>query len=225
MPKIDTIMVGDNSFITVRKKIASILADEFGNQKALINAYKIANPTLDHKSLDFILSCIPDKIYDERVTRFNEDELSPYTCMNVMFSTQPPAEVISASNQIGMSYFAIEGWAKSKSTAENTSGQMSYYRMHKMLGMASAILMHPAYRFLGFEGAGCIVGRHDATEITIQNPEYGAESSPFMAVGSFFDKVKIHDSMSFSGSAEIIEGIDSDMKVDANGNLYFETNF
>lgn len=225
MAKIDTILAGDNSFIKVRKRIASILADEFANQKVLINAYKTANHTLDHANLDFILSCIPSKIYDERMTRFNEDELYPNTCMNIMFSTNPPSDVISVSHQIGMAYFAIEGWAKSKATAENASGQMSFYRLHKMMGMASAILMNPVYRFLGFEGAGCIVGRHDATEITIQNPEYGAESASFMAVGSFFDKVKIIDKHESSTLTGLIAGIDTNMKTDKYGNTYFETTF
>lgn len=226
MAKISEIVFAPKAFEIVRSKICSILADEIAAQKVMLEAYKTNNPTEDLSEVNLSLDSLPSKIYEDRLTRFNEDELDPYAAVNVMFSTKKTAELISASNDLSWAVFTVECWTKSKASPLYQTGEKSFRLMHRLLGGLSAILQNPAYRFLALEWPGCpVIQAVDATEVMTSNPEYGAESASFTITGALFIKVRLRDNKSYLGTQTLVHGIDTDMQIsDVNG-TYWKTDY
>lgn len=222
MAKINQIIATiPQSYEVVRSIIASILSTEIANQRVLINDYIANQPAgYDANAELFALECLPEKIYEERITLPNSEEMTPF--VNIMFSGRKPADMNVPSGQHGVALFVIEAWTKSMSTMNYPNGEKSSFRLQKVLGIVSHILHSPEYKTLGVLG---VVGWHNSTEIQIGQPEYGAESSEHQIQGSLIMQVKLNDKTPFETYTNIAQGIDTRLRVDNGSEIFWNTTF
>jgi hypothetical protein len=227
MAKINQIIATiPQSYEIVRSAIAGILATEIANQRTLLNAVIATPPTGYTPTAEILaLECLPDKIYEERITLPNVAEMSPYVYVNVMFSGRKPSDMVVDSGQAGMAVFVVEFWAKSKASTNFPNGEKSAIRLQRALGTISHILHSKEYKTFGIDPKLGIFGGRNATEIQIVQPEYGAESSEHQIQGSLIIPVKLNDKTPNETYTGIIDGIDYSLKVDNGSVIAWSTNF
>ena len=230
MAKINQIIATlPQSYEIVRSAIAGILATEIKHQRELLNAVITTPPTGYTPTAEILaLECLPDTIYEERITLPNVAEMSPYVYVNVMFSGRKPSDMVVDSGQAGMAVFVVEVWAKSKASKTSTdfqNGEKSAIRLQRALGTISHILHSKEYKTFGIDPKLGIFGGRNATEIQIGQPEYGAESSEHQIQGSLIIPVKLNDKTPDETYTGIIDGIDYSLKADNGTVIYWSTTF
>ena len=227
MAKINQIIATiPQSYEVVRSAIAGILATEIEHQRTLLSAV-IDNPPLNYTPTAEILAleCLPDKIYEERITLPNVTDMSPYVYVNVMFSGRRPSELVADSGQAGVAVFVVEVWAKSKASPNYPNGEKSAIRLQRAIGIMSHILHSKEYKTFGIDPKLGIFGHRNATEIQIGQPEYGAESSEHQIQGSLILQVKLNDKTPDETYTGIIDGIDYSLRIDNGSVIEWKTNF
>lgn len=227
MAKINQIIATiPQSYEVVRSAIAGILATEIKHQRELLNAVIATPPTGYTPTAEILaLECLPDTIYEERITLPNVAEMSPYVYVNVMFSGRKPSNMVVDSGQAGMAVFVVEVWAKSKASTNFPNGEKSAIRLQRALGTISHILHSKEYKTFGIDPKLGIFGGRNATEIQIGQPEYGAESSEHQIQGSLIIPVKLNDKTPDETYTGIIDGIDYSLKADNGTVIYWSTTF
>lgn len=230
MAKINQIIATlPQSYEIVRSAIAGILATEIKHQRELLNAVIATPPTGYTPTAEILaLECLPDTVYEERITLPNVAEMSPYVYVNVMFSGRKPSDMVVDSGQAGMAVFVVEVWAKSKASKTSTdfqNGEKSAIRLQRALGTISHILHSKEYKTFGIDPKLGIFGGRNATEIQIGQPEYGAESSEHQIQGSLIIPVKLNDKTPDETYTGIIDGIDYSLKADNGTVIYWSTTF
>lgn len=230
MAKINQIIATiPQSYEVVRSAIAGILATEIQYQRGLLNALIISPPANYTPTAEILaLECLPDTIYEERITLPNVTDMSPYVYVNVMFSGRKPSDMVVDSGQAGMAVFVVEVWAKSKASKTSTdfqNGEKSAIRLQRALGTISHILHSKEYKTFGIDPKLGIFGGRNATEIQIGQPEYGAESSEHQIQGSLIIPVKLNDKTPDETYTGIIDGIDYSLKVDNGSVIAWSTTF
>ena len=230
MAKINQIIATlPQSYEIVRSAIAGILATEIKHQRELLNAVIATPPTGYTPTAEILaLECLPDTVYEERITLPNVTDMSPYVYVNVMFSGRKPSDMVVDSGQAGMAVFVVEVWAKSKASKTSTdfqNGEKSAIRLQRALGTISHILHSKEYKTFCIDPKLGIFGGRNATEIQIGQPEYGAESSEHQIQGSLIIPVKLNDKTPDETYTGIIDGIDYSLKADNGTVIYWSTTF
>ena len=230
MAKINQIIATlPQSYEIVRSAIAGILATEIKHQRELLNAVIATPPTGYTPTAEILaLECLPDTVYEERITLPNVTDMSPYVYVNVMFSGRKPSDMVVDSGQAGMAVFVVEVWAKSKASKTSTdfqNGEKSAIRLQRALGTISHILHSKEYKTFGINPKLGIFGGRNATEIQIGQPEYGAESSEHQIQGSLIIPVKLNDKTPDETYTGIIDGIDYSLKADSGSVIAWSTTF
>ena len=172
-----------SNFEQIRSKIASILADELGNQLALNRTsldIEENRPSPNQDLIDFYelnISCIPDRVYEERFFRPQPAEMP---LINVVLLNVPLNEGTSHASQIGENKYQIEIYQSAKSTENEGGDTLATIKLHRLLAIVRSILMDRNYIDLGLTS---IVGRRQVQDISIGLPNIGADNANSMIFG------------------------------------------
>ena len=182
MSKIDFILPY-SKFEQIRSKIASILADELSNQLSLNQAELIveeAKQTPSQSLIDFYnlnISCIPDKVWEERFYRPQPEEMP---LINVVLLNVPLNEGTSHESQIGENKYQIEVYQSAKCNEDDNGDVLATLKLHRLLAIIRLILMNKNYIDLELPGS---VGRRQTQDIIIGLPNIGADNANSMIFG------------------------------------------
>ena len=202
MSKINNI-IGEAYFELIRSRIATILSDEFANQKTLNEialAEEEAKPTPDQSIIDSLklnLSAIPDKIWEERFKRPEQKELIDSPVVNVIFLNAPLTDNVTVSTQIGDDTYTIQVYTGNKEPEEEKpkreGDSLSSIKLHRTLAMIRAILMNQNYQQLGFDTSPYPIGYVRANNIQIGQPDNGADDANNAIMGKIDLVVKVSE--------------------------------
>lgn len=192
-----TDIIGYSNFEVVRDKIAEILAIELSNQKslnelALINEELKPNP--DQLLIDLYkmnISCIPNKIFLEKMERLNPIDF-PY--INVVLINVPLDESTSQEYQIGINRYQVQFYQTANNTENESGDTLSTKKLHRLQAISRAILMDKNYTQLDLDikfGVGSV----RVEEIITSPIEEGSDTSGFETVGKFDVLVKITETV------------------------------
>lgn len=178
MSNIDYI-IGESNFEKIRSKIASILADEFSNQKSLISTALLTETDQDViDDYNISLNAIPNKVWEERFRRPSEGE---YPVVNVFLQNNPLNDLIGNENQTGTNTFGIEFYMSAKDTDTDRGDKLSAIKLQRLIGITRHIIMTPHYLTLGF-GAG-FIGHRSAQNMIYAQPEDGVSNADNVIMG------------------------------------------
>ena len=184
MSKINYILGTDN-FELIRSRIAQILLIELTEQKALniaALAIEITKPTPDPLLIaeyELNISCIPDKVWEERFIRPTPQD---YPMLNVVFTNAPLNEAISHSTQIGEDKFQVEAYTDSDSKEKGNGDVLATFKLHRLLAICRKILMDRNYVKLEFEVEN-FIGYRKVEDIVIAQPQTGADNAKHSIYG------------------------------------------
>lgn len=206
-----TQIIDKANFELVRSRIASILADEFENQRVLNQAaldIELAKPIPDPlivASLELNLSSIPSssdgsvRIWEERFKRPQPEEYTVFPLLNVIFTNAPLNDLQTVSTQSGDDTFMIEVYAGDREPPEedpdNEGDSLSSIKLQRCLAICRAILMNPNYQRLGFNTLPYFVGKVSAGSIQVSQPDEGADNTNNLIYGKFNLTVKISEAV------------------------------
>ena len=212
-----TQIIDKANFELVRSRIASILADEFENQRVLNQAaldIELAKPTPDLlivASLELNLSSIPSssdgsvRIWEERFKRPQPEEYTVFPLLNVIFANAPLNTLQTVSTQDGEDTFMIEVYAGDREPSEedpkNEGDSLASARLQRCLAIARAILMNPNYQRLGFDTLPYFIGKVSANSLQISQPDEGADNTNNLIYG------KLNLTVEISETSEQIAGV------------------
>lgn len=195
-------IISESNFELVRTRIATILVDEYAEQRILNQAAldaELAKPIIDQDpvliaSLELNLSALPTKVWEERFKRPQPKEYIDEPVVNVIFTNAPLNENQTVSTQIGDDTFVIEVYTGIKEPPEETpvydGDSKASIRLQRCLAISRAILMNPQYQTLGFS-LGIFIGKVSANNIQIGQPDDGADNGNNLIRGKFDLIVKI----------------------------------
>lgn len=207
-----------SSYEIALSRIAYILAHDFASIKSNLNQYIETEPD-DIQQAKWALSCIPDKVWEERITKPSDSDM-PY--VNIMFAERKKAETISIEVQKAESLFLIECWTSSAATQTDLHGTASGKKLNKLTAMVSQILRHPSNKYLKYEGNFNYVASTDASRILVGNPEYGADSAKSYAQAGVTFSAKLWDTPIIEDMYGFIEGLDTTMRHETiTGEIYW----
>jgi hypothetical protein len=197
-------IIGESNFEQVRRAVAVILAYEIANQKNLINNQLLieTDPEIIN-SLEFQLSCLPNKVYEERFLNPVEDEIP---ILNISIVSNSLDEVKSATKEQGILNILIEGWQSAETDETNRGDTLATQKLHRMLWVVNAIIQNPIYYKLGL--VDNIIGWRQTSNMRFGRPTWGADNFNNDIYGQLDLNVKImeiHDNRQL----ELIDGIDT----------------
>lgn len=202
-----TDIIGQSNFEIVRAKIASILADEIANQVTLIEAAILAGPTPEElEELEFALSALPDRIWEERVVEPQNFEMP---IVNVRFTNDNLDEIITDEDQEGMANYTIEFYANANSS-DDYNDKLAATKLHRLIGVCRAILMNPEYAMLGFDFG--LIGHKSVQNIRVGQPDSGANDTRSAYMGLFDVKVRLNEQFPIIQGG-LLSGIDTTMRL------------
>jgi hypothetical protein len=166
-------VIGPQNYEIVRDRIGSIIADELNNQ------FQIAYDP------DLRLS-----VWNERTIPFDNDKEMP--SINVMlaedqFDYQTPVDVIGNARYFVDLYFAGAHGGNDGRYGDSKAN----WTMQKVMGKVRSILMHSAYKTLGFT-PGFIANRH-VESINIQLPDQKRLDAEHVVMGRLVVSVRMNE--------------------------------
>ena len=212
-----TQIIDKANFELVRSRIASILADEFENQRVLNQAaldIEIAKPTPDPvivANLQLNLSSIPSssdgtvRIWEERFKRPQPEEDTVFPLLNVLFANAPLNTLQTVSTQDGDDVFMIEVYAGSREpdteNPENEGDSLASIKLQRCLAVCRSILMYPQYDRLGFDTLPYFIGKRSINSLQISQPDEGADNANNLIYG------KLNLTVTISETVEQVTGV------------------
>lgn len=189
-------IIPPQAFEIIRDRIGSILADELLNQSVL----DANNPE------------IKATVWVERFVPFSHTEMP---ACNVMLS-RGQLDGHSAIRTDGTYTYFIDFYTKAVTTAALQGDTVAIFRLHKLIGMARAILENPRYKTLGFVPPFIMFRR--AGEITIADP--GQQDAISSVMGRLVFNVKVTENTELIAPA-IIAGYNTSVKLHETDLGYF----
>lgn len=211
-----------SNFELIRSKIASILADELAHQKTLNTdelAIELAKPSPDAALVEFYelnISCIPDKVWEERFFRTQQEEMP---LVNVILLNVPLNEGSSNTGQVGENKYQIEVYQHAKSKSGNDGDVLATLKLHRLLAIIRAILMDRNYIALELPEQ---VRRRQAQDISIGVPKTGADDANCNIFGKIDLLVKSIESVEDLTGVTAVIGLTNMRIFDSEKGYYWE---
>lgn len=207
-----TQIIDKANFELVRSRIASILADEFENQRVLNQAaLDIELDPVIIANLQLNLSSIPSKadgtvrIWEERFKRPQPEEYTVFPLLNVLFANAPLNTLQTVSTQDGDNVFMIEVYAGDREPAPedpvNEGDSLASIKLQRCLAICRSILMYPQYDRLGFDTLPYFIGKRSINSLQISQPDDGADSANNLIYG------KLNLTVTISETVEQVTGV------------------
>ncbi len=166
-------VIGPQNYEIVRDRIGRIIADELNNQ--------------------FQLAYDPDlrvKVWNERTIPFDNDKELP--SINVMIA-EDQFDYQSAVDVIGNARYFVDFYFDAPHGSNDGLGgdSKANWTMQKVMGKVRSILMHSAYKTLGFN-PGFIANRH-VESINIQLPDQKRMDAEHVVMGRLVVAVRMNE--------------------------------
>lgn len=166
-------VIGPQNYEIVRDRIGRIVADELNNQ--------------------FQLAYDPDlrvKVWNERTIPFDNDKELP--SINVMIA-EDQFDYQSAVDVIGNARYFVDFYFDAPHGGNDGQGgdTKANWTMQKVMGKVRSILMHSAYKTLGFN-PGFIANRH-VESINIQLPDQKRMDAEHVVMGRLVVAVRMNE--------------------------------
>lgn len=169
MSVINTV-IGPQAFEIVRDRVGRILADEFDNQFQI---------TYD--------PALRVQVWIERFLQFDKTEL-PSICIGLVEGSFDGQDALQHN---GTYRIYIDAYVNAKSSDKDPGDQKAMIKLHRLLGVARAIIMDPRYITLGFAvRPGFIMNRHFET-IQIESPRQKEHDAGSSVMGRLVLSVKV----------------------------------
>lgn len=218
MSSIITNIIGAGNFEIIRSRIASILSDEIANQRVLIQAAIDLNPPASElEELNFALSCLPTKVYEQRFIKPQQNEK---IVLNVYLNRDSLDQLTANESQQGDTIYVVDAYFGSNSTFDANGDVLSSTKLQRLMAVCRTIIMDARYRTLGFDFELGIISHRSVRNLRVTMPDDQEYNGTNLIRGVIDVNVSIVE------DGNIIEGtelaaMDTEVKLSDDKGFYF----